>query len=139
MRAQRRAHRGDLLRSGGDEDCDGFTNARDPDCISARQGQQQVDGRHGVPTCADNCPSTPNRTQDDFDGDATGDACETGAVAADIDHSGRVDGRDLAFLGRAFGRQCQQSQYQASSDLDRNCVCDGDDLARLATVFGRNP
>jgi hypothetical protein len=92
----------------------------------------------GVPTCADNCPATPNRLQDDFDGDATGDACETGAVAADIDRSGRVDGRDLAILGHAFGRQCQENDYQPSSDLDRNCVCDGDDLARMAAVFGGN-
>ena len=92
-----------------------------------------------VPTCADNCPNTANRPQDDFDGDGTGDACETGAVAADIDRSGRVDGLDLARLARAFGRRCEESNYTAASDLDRNCVCDGDDLARLAAAFGRNP
>jgi hypothetical protein len=129
----------EVCASGGDEDCDGFTNSRDPDCIPACQGQQHLDGdADGVPTCADNCPATPNRLQDDFDGDATGDACETGAVAADIDRSGRVDGRDLAILGHAFGRQCQENDYQPSSDLDRNCVCDGDDLARMAAVFGGN-
>ncbi|HEX5044790.1 MAG TPA: MopE-related protein [Candidatus Polarisedimenticolaceae bacterium] len=130
----------EICAGGGDEDCDGFTNAQDPDCIPACQGVPQVDpDGDGVPSCADNCPNTPNRPQDDFDGDGTGDACETGAVAADIDRSGRVDGLDLARLARAFGRQCAESNYAAAADLDRNCVCDGDDLARLAAVFGRNP
>ena len=92
-----------------------------------------------MPTCADNCPQTPNRPQDDFDEDATGDACENGPVAADIDQSGRVDGLDLAHLARAFGRRCEQSGYSAATDLDRNCTCDGDDLARLAAAFGGNP
>jgi hypothetical protein len=129
----------EVCASGGDEDCDGFTNAQDPDCIPACEGQQQVDpDADGVPSCADNCPATPNRVQEDFDGDGTGDACEGAVVAADIDRSGRVDGRDLAIFAHAFGRACAQSNYTAASDLDRNCVCDGDDLARLAAVFGRN-
>jgi hypothetical protein len=93
----------------------------------------------GVPDCADNCPRTPNRAQEDFDQDATGDACETGAVAADIDRSGRVDGLDLALLARAFGHQCEEPSYSPASDFDHNCICDGDDLARMAAVFGRNP
>jgi hypothetical protein len=130
----------EVCASGGDEDCDGFTNTRDPDCILACQGVQGIDvDLDGVPNCADNCPQTPNRPQDDFDEDATGDACETGAVAADIDRSGRVDGLDLARLARAFGYQCAEANYTPASDFDHNCICDGDDLARMAAVFGRNP
>jgi hypothetical protein len=130
----------EVCASGGDEDCDGFTNTRDPDCIAACQGVQGVDvDLDGVPNCADNCPQTANRPQDDFDGDGTGDACETGAVAADIDRSGRVDGLDLARLARAFGHQCGETSYAPASDFDHNCICDGDDLARMAAVFGRSP
>ncbi len=130
----------EVCAGGGDEDCDGFTDSRDPDCIAACQGQQQMDtDADGVPNCADNCPQTPNLAQDDFDSDATGDTCETGAVAADIDRSGRVDGLDLALLARVFARQCGEASYAAASDLDRNCICDGEDLARLAAAFGRNP
>jgi hypothetical protein len=129
----------EVCGSGGDEDCDGFANAKDPECIPACEGKLGTDtDADAVPDCADNCPRTSNRQQADFDADAIGDACETGAVAADIDLSGRVDGRDLAILGRAFARQKGQSGYAARADLDRDGTCDGDDLAVLAGAFAQS-
>ena len=90
-----------------------------------------------VPDCADNCDLAPNRQQQDFDGDGMGDACETGVLLCDIDRSGRVDGVDLAILGRSFGRGCGNDGFVPGADLDRDCQVDGNDLAVLASLFGR--
>jgi hypothetical protein len=79
-----------------------------------------------------------NPTQADFDADGLGDACETGALLADIDRSLRVDGFDLARLARSFSSVCPHAAYDAASDLDRNCEVDGQDLALLAPQFGRS-
>ncbi len=91
----------------------------------------------GVCDPADNCPATPNTNQADFDGDGFGDACEKGALRADIDLSGRVDGFDLARMGRAFGASVGDPRYVASADLDRDGQVDGADLALLALEFGK--
>lgn len=93
----------------------------------------------GVLDLTDNCPGTPNASQADFDDDGRGDACEAGAFAADADLSGRVDGADLARLGRAFAAACGQGAYDAGVDLDRDCGVDGADLALLAAEFGKRP
>ncbi|RMG45411.1 MAG: hypothetical protein D6718_07605 [Acidobacteria bacterium] len=90
----------------------------------------------GVPNQADNCPRTPNADQLDFDADGAGDACESGASAADADRSGRVDGYDLAALGRAFGAAAGDPRYDPTVDLDRNGFVDGEDLALFAPEFG---
>ena len=89
-----------------------------------------------VPDCADNCPGVGNALQADFDGDGMGDACETGVRLSDIDHSGRVDGFDLAIIARGFGRSCGQDGYDAGADLTRDCAVDGEDLSILAAQFG---
>ncbi len=91
-----------------------------------------------VPDCADNCPSAVNPLQNDFDGDGMGDTCETGVRLCDVDHSGRVDGFDLAILARSFGQSCTDAGYQAEADLTRDCSIDGEDLAVLAAQFGHS-
>ncbi|HEX5041930.1 MAG TPA: MopE-related protein [Candidatus Polarisedimenticolaceae bacterium] len=91
-----------------------------------------------VPDCADNCQETSNPGQADFDGDGMGDACETGVRLCDVDHSGRVDGFDLAIVARAFGRSCGQTGYDPDADLTRDCGIDGEDLAVLAAEFGHS-
>jgi hypothetical protein len=84
----------------------------------------------------DNCPGATNDDQADFDDDGMGDACETGRLVADADQSGRIDGFDLARLGRSFGASTGSPRYEPEVDLDRNGLVDGDDLAALAAVFG---
>jgi hypothetical protein len=84
----------------------------------------------------DNCPTVKNANQANFDGDPFGDACEGGALRADADLSGRVDGFDLARLGLAFGSTVGQPRYDRDVDLDRDGAVDGADLALLASTFG---
>jgi len=85
---------------------------------------------------ADNCPVAANAGQEDFDEDGIGDACESGVILADADRSGRVDGGDLARLGRAFAASCGEARYDAGVDYDRSCLVSGDDLAILSAWWG---
>jgi N-acetylneuraminic acid mutarotase len=95
-----------------------------------------IDSDHdGINNACDNCPRIANPDQADADSDGQGDACETGVNLADTDLSGRVDGVDLARLGRAFGANCRDSRFDPAVDFDRNCGVDGDDLAFLASFF----
>ncbi len=54
----------------------------------------------------------------------------------DLDGSGRVDGMDLAILGRAFGSFIGDWRYSAAADIDGSGSIDGEDLALLAAYFG---
>ncbi|HEX5041891.1 MAG TPA: MopE-related protein [Candidatus Polarisedimenticolaceae bacterium] len=121
-----------------DDDCDGATDLADGECAPDCGPATDADGDH-VADCADDCPQLANPDQRDFDGDGMGDACETGVRLCDVNHSGRVDGIDLAALGRAFGRSCGQDAYARNVDFTRDCRVDGDDLALLGSLFGRSP
>lgn len=85
----------------------------------------------------DNCPLVANEDQVDTNGNAIGDACESGAIVGDIDLSGRVDGFDLARLGRAFGTALGDPLYDAEADLNQDGQVDGADLSLLASEFGK--
>jgi hypothetical protein len=116
----------------GDLVCDVVDNC--VDVPNASQTDTDADGRGD--TC-DNCPVSWNEGQGDFDEDGVGDACEAGIVLADSDNSGRVDGLDLALLGRAFGSVFGEPNYDATVDFDRNGTIDGADLALLAAQWGK--
>ncbi len=59
-------------------------------------------------------------------------------LAGDINLSGRVDGVDLVFLGRAFGATKGNGRYLAAADFNDDGVIDGVDLAILAANFGES-
>jgi len=54
----------------------------------------------------------------------------------DLDGSGRVDGMDLAILGRSFGSYIGDWRYSELADIDNSGAVDGEDLALLAAYFG---
>jgi hypothetical protein len=55
---------------------------------------------------------------------------------ADTDGSGRVDGLDLALLGRSFGGSPGADRWDPGADLNGDDVVDGVDLALLSGYFG---
>ena len=59
---------------------------------------------------------------------------------ADIDGSGRVNGRDLAFWARGFGFSRKDAGYPGSRDADINLdgKIDGLDLVFITTQFGKS-
>jgi glucose/arabinose dehydrogenase len=65
-------------------------------------------------------------------------ACYGNTILADWDGSGRVDGVDLAALGRAFGAATGDPRYDATLDFTQDGIIDGDDLAILASEFGQS-
>jgi hypothetical protein len=120
---------GDCTDDDGDEVHDVVDN-----CPILPNGDQSDGDGDGV---GDACQACADPQEPDFDGDGIPDACETGALLADADLSGRVDGFDLAILARAFGAEDGvDPRYDASVDLDRDGFVDGLDLALLAPFFG---
>ena len=70
----------------------------------------------GVPDAEDNCPEVPNRSQEDFDGDGMGDACDD-----DIDGDGVANDEDLCPMTR--GPKLVDPDTGCS--LVQLCPCDG--------------
>jgi hypothetical protein len=118
----------------GDLVCDNIDNCP----LTANHSQTDTD-LDGIGDACDDCPLVWDIDQQDFDGDGIGDLCETAVELADLDNSGRVDGLDLALLGRAFGsRRGDVARYDPRFDLDHDSVIDGNDLALLAVQWGRS-
>ncbi|HEX6849805.1 MAG TPA: thrombospondin type 3 repeat-containing protein [Candidatus Polarisedimenticolaceae bacterium] len=120
----------------GDTDGDGVHDVAD-NCPRVENGGQEDGDADAVGSACDNCAETSNASQADFDADGRGDACETGRAILDADLSTRVDGVDLAMLGRHFGSPTSGAPYDARVDFDRDGDVDGVDLSLLAAQFGR--
>jgi len=91
------------------------------DCV----GQLDTD-LDGVPDAIDNCPSTVNPNQADFDGDGLGDFCDP-----DDDNDGLDDELDCGPLNAAVifsrGDACDDGNPNTINDVvTQACVCAGD-------------
>jgi len=118
-----------------DSDDDGAGDAVDNCARFPNPGQDDLDG-DGVGSECDVCPGVFDPLQADLDRDGVGDQC---GDARDVDRSGRVDGRDLAYLARAFAASSGEPRYDPLVDFDRSGMIDGADLALLSAVWGRAP
>ena len=122
-------------QSDGDSDDAGDVCDNCPDDSNGTQTDGDEDGAGDV---CDNCVGDSNPDQSDFDSDGFGDVCETGSILTDINISLRVDGFDLAALGRAFGSQTADDNYSEAADLNRDGWIEGMDLDLLSVFFGHD-
>jgi hypothetical protein len=90
----------------------------------------------GVPDSVDNCPTTKNADQKDFNGDGKGDACQ------DSDGDGFSDQLEL-YVGTNANQRCPATTTRNDEpvgatpfDLDNNRVVNGSDLLMYSPVFG---
>lgn len=113
-----------------DTDADGYGNPGNIECLAGAATDCDDADAAVYPDAAELC--------DGVDNDCDGSSDELTCDELDGDADGRVDGRDLASMGRAFGlcHPDPASQWWAALDLDRDGCVDGQDLAVLATGWG---
>ena len=115
-----------------------------------------------VASSADNCPSVANRDQTDANGNGVGDVCEGSCTPdpdvrdlcngldedcngtaddlrcedLDVTGDGRVNGAEMAWIGRAFGACSSTSAWWRPVDYTADGCINGDDLAVLGAAWG---
>jgi len=131
---------GDFNTGQLDADADGAGDACDT-CPSDPNDDRDGDGLCGD---VDNCPSIANTSQSDTDGDGIGDSCDyclADCRSCDANGDERMDGVELAWIGRAFGYGSPNPEIQWWYPVDYNSdgAINGNDLAILARfgIWGR--
>ncbi|MFH1284666.1 MAG: lamin tail domain-containing protein [Candidatus Peregrinibacteria bacterium] len=61
---------------------------------------------------------------------------ETRGLSGDVNRSGRVDGRDIELLARAYGSEFIDEEYDPLFDTNFDGVIDGSDLINIGANFG---
>ena len=89
----------------------------------------------GIPDSDDNCPSTPNPDQADFDGDGLGDVCDE-----DDDNDGELDTTDCDPLNDNLdfspGVECNDGDPNTENDtVDSACNCVGTPVQTGPTIW----
>jgi hypothetical protein len=94
--------------------------------------------RGGARACDDDLRSSVDLC-DGFDNDCDGVSNNPACERFDLDGSGRVDGFELAWIGRAFGscRTPEESPWWTPVDFNGDLCVDGEDLSVLANLWAR--
>jgi hypothetical protein len=142
------------IRPGAPDLCDGVDNdcsPESPDGVSEAWFAEPCDGAdgdscsHGALGCFEGsarCDDDPTSSVDVCDGEDNDCDAVTDNPACtdfDVDGNGRVDGLELAWLGRAFGscRGDGDAPWWTPVDYDGDGCVSGEDLVILANLWAR--
>ncbi len=100
------------------------------------QGENDLDG-DGIANSIDNCPAIANADQADFDGDGSGDLCDT-----DDDNDGINDELDCApfdaSIATTVGDSCDDNDEDTTNDIiNENCACVGEQVKTGVLTIGK--
>jgi hypothetical protein len=81
-------------------------------------------------------PPVEGETHTEDNGLADGWVTVIPTYSGDINHDGKVDGRDIAIISRAFNTRPGDLLWDSRADLNGDLKVDGKDLAIVAKNFG---